>query len=67
MTWVCVRGISGADPGFFLVGGTPLRNSVTKNTNTKKKAFDETISELLRIHIKKRYISFCMTVKRTAQ
>ena len=40
MTWVCVRGISGADPGFFLVGGTPLRNSVTKNTNTKKKAFD---------------------------
>lgn len=36
----CACEEDGAEPGFFLVGGTPLRNSVTNNTNTKKKAFD---------------------------
>ena len=34
-----IRLMAGADPGFFLGGDLPLRNGVTKNTNTKK-AFD---------------------------
>ena len=31
---------AGVDPGFFLRGGVPLRNGITKNIDTKKKTFD---------------------------
>ena len=31
---------AGVDPGFFLRGGVPLRNDITKNIDTKKKTFD---------------------------
>jgi len=32
------------DPGFFLGGGVPLRNGITKNIDTKKKVFDQAIT-----------------------
>ena len=35
---------AGVDPGFFFRGGVPLRNGITKNIDTKKKAFDKAIT-----------------------
>ena len=35
---------AGVDPGFFLRGGVPLRNGITKNIDTKKKTFDQAIT-----------------------
>ena len=32
------------DPGFFFREGVPLRNGITKNIDTKKKAFDKAIT-----------------------
>ena len=33
-----IQVVSGADPGFFIGGGAPLRNDVTDIVYTKKKA-----------------------------